>query len=139
MDCVGMQQVEQHGYTGRPTPREVEQGQAGQGKREREGVESGYSTQNREDRDKEANKTGKSESEQIQYIDGEGCQVWRPQVMFPLMPHTQSTESPSLNDPLLHCISKQFILYKVPRNSLLGFTLNSLKEPNPTLSVLSSC
>ena len=88
MDCVGMQEAPQHGYTGRPTPREVEQGQAGQGKREREGVESGYSTQNREDRDKEANKTGKSEAEQIQYIDGEGCQVWRPQVIFPLMPHT---------------------------------------------------
>ena len=74
-----MQQVE-HGYTARGGAREAEQGQAGQGKREREGLESGYSTQNREDRDKETGKTGKPESEQIQYIDGEGCQVWRPQV-----------------------------------------------------------
>ena len=79
-----MQQVE-HGYTARGSAREAEQGQAGQGKREREGLESGYSTQNREDRDKEAGKAGKPESDQIQYIDGEGCQVWRPQVTLTVL------------------------------------------------------
>ena len=84
VDCVASMQVELS-YSGRNTAREAEQGQAGQSKREREGVESGYSTQNREDRDKEANKTGKSESEQIQYIDGEGCQVWRPQVTLTVL------------------------------------------------------
>ena len=85
VDCAVMQQVEQHGYTGRPTTRDAEQGQAGQAKREREGLESGYSTQNREDRDKEAGKAGKPESDQIQYIDGEGCQVWRPQVTLTVL------------------------------------------------------
>ena len=45
------------------------------------------STQNREERDKEAGGAGsketkpsKNEQDQIQYIEGEGCQVWRPQV-----------------------------------------------------------
>ena len=65
-------------------------------KRERDGVESGYSTQNRDERDKERQvpgeqgagdkkekeKTNKTEQDQIQYIEGEGCQVWRPQVML---------------------------------------------------------
>ena len=82
VDCVASMQVDLS-YSGRNTAREAEQGQAGQGKREREGVESGYSTQNREEKEKEnkeGNKAGKSETDQIQYIDGEGCQVWRPQV-----------------------------------------------------------
>ena len=56
--------------------------QAVQNKRERDGVESGYSTQNRDEREKESGskETAKTEGDQIQYIDGEGCQVWRPQV-----------------------------------------------------------
>ena len=56
--------------------------QAVQNKRERDGVESGYSTQNRDEREKESGtkETTKAEGDQIQYIDGEGCQVWRPQV-----------------------------------------------------------
>lgn len=70
--------------------------QGGGAKRERDGVESGYSTQNRDERDKERQgpgdqgagdkkekeKTNKTEQDQIQYIEGEGCQVWRPQVMW---------------------------------------------------------
>ena len=57
-------------------------------------MESGYSTQNRDERDKERpgtepasqekkekDKTNKTEQDQIQYIEGEGCQVWRPQVI----------------------------------------------------------
>ena len=58
--------------------------QAVQNKRERDGVESGYSTQNRDEREKEstAKETTKTEGDQIQYIDGEGCQVWRPQVQL---------------------------------------------------------
>ena len=76
-------------YSGRNTARDAEQGQAGQPKRDREGVESGYSTQNREDKEKdnnkEGNKAGKSETDQIQYIEGEGCQVWRPQVTLTVL------------------------------------------------------
>ena len=95
VDCVASMQVELS-YSGRNTAREAEQGQAGQSKREREGVESGYSTQNRDERDKERQgpgeqgggdkkekeKVNKTEQDQIQYIEGEGCQVWRPQVMM---------------------------------------------------------
>ena len=66
--------------------------------RERDGIESGYSTQNRdtgttrrEDREKDSgdtrqHKEGRQDTvvpqpEQIQYIEGEGCQVWRPQAL----------------------------------------------------------
>ena len=71
--------------------------------RERDGIESGYSTQNRdtgttrrEEREKENSgdnrqyKDNRSDGrqdtvvpqpEQIQYIEGEGCQVWRPQAL----------------------------------------------------------
>lgn len=87
-------QVDMAGYGGRaPGRTDAEQGgyggvvQAVQNKRERDGVESGYSTQNRDERDKEGGakeaagaKTNKTEQDQIQYIEGEGCQVWRPQV-----------------------------------------------------------
>jgi len=98
-------QVDMAGYGGRaPGRTDAEQGgyggvvQAVQNKRERDGVESGYSTQNRDERDKEAGakeaagaKTNKTEQDQIQYIEGEGCQVWRPQV--PVQP----IEPPSLD------------------------------------------
>ena len=90
---AGMQ-VDMGGYGGRGPEAGGYPGQAG-GKRERDGVESGYSTQNRDERDKERQpqgeqgggdkkekeKTNKTEQDQIQYIEGEGCQVWRPQVM----------------------------------------------------------
>ena len=81
-------------YSGRSGGRDAEQGygggvaQAVQNKRERDGVESGYSTQNRDERDKDAKveTAKKAETDQIQYIEGEGCQVWRPQVaMFCLV------------------------------------------------------
>ena len=89
-------QVDMGPYRG--APEASYQGQAG-GKRERDGVESGYSTQNRDERDKERpgpgqgdqgaggdkkekEKVNKTEQDQIQYIEGEGCQVWRPQVML---------------------------------------------------------
>ena len=87
-------QVDMGPYSQR-APEPGYQGQGG-GKRERDGVESGYSTQNRDERDKERQgpgeqgtgdkkekeKVNKTEQDQIQYIEGEGCQVWRPQVMM---------------------------------------------------------
>ena len=80
-------QVDMSQYPGQRQSRDVEQGYAGTAKREREGVESGYSTQNRDDREKESKETGaktgaaaKPDPDPIQYIEGEGCQVWRPQV-----------------------------------------------------------
>ena len=82
-------QVDMSGYqSARSGARDVEQGggYAGTGKRERDGVESGYSTQNRDEREKEtkegAAKTGAKpdQADPIQYIEGDGCQVWRPQV-----------------------------------------------------------
>ena len=90
-------QVDMGPYRGAPEPSYQAQGG---GKRERDGVESGYSTQNRDERDKERpggpgqgeqgvgpdkkekEKVNKTEQDQIQYIEGEGCQVWRPQVMM---------------------------------------------------------
>ena len=93
---VTSMQVDMGPYRGAPEP--SYQGGGG-GKRERDGVESGYSTQNRDERDKERpgagqgeqgaggdkkekEKVNKTEQDQIQYIEGEGCQVWRPQVMM---------------------------------------------------------
>ena len=92
-------------YSGRNTAREAEQGQAGQTKREREGVESGYSTQNRDEKEKdnkEGNKAGKSEADQIQYIDGEGCQVWRPQVEISFLTMIVFTHKHCLPPSLSH-------------------------------------
>ena len=88
-------QVDMGPYTQRG-PEYPGQQQGGGAKRERDGVESGYSTQNRDERDKERQvpgdqgagdkkekeKINKTEQDQIQYIEGEGCQVWRPQVMW---------------------------------------------------------
>ena len=87
-----------HGGRGNRDGTEGGYGTQTRSNRERDGIESGYSTQNRdgttrrEDKDASENRKNReshsdtrqetsTQPEQIQYIEGDGCQVWRPQAL----------------------------------------------------------